>query len=919
MFRLSVAFLLVALSISPVQADTRIWDGQGLNTNWDNPDNWGGAFPIFTDNADFDGNTDTPDTINGVGISITDLYLTPNNYTVDIYTTGNFTFNNIIVDGNSDLDPAFRIDAAVNVLPGNAITFQNSDQDTILELTAGTALYLVGIGLNVDGSGTLKTGNAYPAFGGSSVTLTGGAKVGTVAEPIEIATANQPAEATVNANSELIFSYEVDNPTVATDFFGAGDITYVQQGNATADFSGGTVLGTFTGRATFNLFDATSEARVSPVNAAGLSAIEINTGILAIAESGSALFDISGDGGLEITGGNTLDLLGTCTYEGTTSIPATNEITGSTETFSNSSTVSCEGTLTFEQNTDGTFAPVISGAGIISKTGLESLVLSATHTFTGQVNVTAGTLQCTGSLSQATVDVSNGATFKGNTTVNGLSSSGTVAPGNSIGTLTVLGNYTSDANSNLEIEVSPTQADLLDITGTATLDGTLTLLPETGSYTQGTTYTVVDADGGLGGTTFDTIVNNSQIDLSVSYTTNSVILTVLTSTNVIPIPISQLRGNPKAVADYLYANAFSAPSGSELANAITALNGLSTQEFPIGLLKMSQLPYLGLQEVNLQNDVRVADLFQSNYRRFCQNQTNEKNKGCSGQNRWSLFAEPIFYFYHQEQDQGKLTDIGQVAFDAYTYGTSAGVQYNFKKNVSAQLGLGYTHSDVYWKQEFASGYFNTVYLGPVIGWSNPNVFLNLTAMAAINFYDLSRKIEFGTYSQRATTEHTSYDFLLELDGAYKYAIEGMNLWYLVPEAKFNYLSLVTPTYYESGASDLNLKVYNQYNVWFQPNFKLRVLKEFYGRKVCFSPSVFIGWLANIPVTKNKSKARFKSIETERRFFELTGMNETTNQLMLGLEMAVQNCDQFKASVSLEYDVQDKYQIYEANARLDWFF
>ena len=50
------------------------------------------------------------------------------------------------------------------------------------------------------------------------------------------------------------------------------------------------------------------------------------------------------------------------------------------------------------------------------------------------------------------------------------SSGGTLAPGNSIGTLTVNGNLTFNAGSTYTVEFSPSAADRTNVTGAATLD-----------------------------------------------------------------------------------------------------------------------------------------------------------------------------------------------------------------------------------------------------------------------------------------------------------------------------------------------------------------------------------------------------------------------------------------------------------------
>ena len=95
-----------------------------------------------------------------------------------------------------------------------------------------------------------------------------------------------------------------------------------------------------------------------------------------------------------------------------------------------------------------------------------------------RVIVNGGTLGGTGTL--------------GPVTVNG----GTLAPGNSIGTITVAGNLTFNSASTYQVEVSPTSADRTNVTGTASLAGTVQAIPLAGSF-RSQTYTILNATGGV--------------------------------------------------------------------------------------------------------------------------------------------------------------------------------------------------------------------------------------------------------------------------------------------------------------------------------------------------------------------------------------------------------------------------------------
>ena len=104
---------------------------------------------------------------------------------------------------------------------------------------------------------------------------------------------------------------------------------------------------------------------------------------------------------------------------------------------------------------------------------------------------------------------------------------GVVAPGGTIGTMSVSGSYTQGSNSSLAIEVGATNGSASQLAvsgapGTATLAGTLAILPDAGTYTRGNSYTIVTATGGVTGT-FGTVTNATpQLVFKPVYNANNV-------------------------------------------------------------------------------------------------------------------------------------------------------------------------------------------------------------------------------------------------------------------------------------------------------------------------------------------------------------------------------------------------------------
>ncbi|MGK6311349.1 autotransporter outer membrane beta-barrel domain-containing protein, partial [Variovorax sp. DT-64] len=104
-----------------------------------------------------------------------------------------------------------------------------------------------------------------------------------------------------------------------------------------------------------------------------------------------------------------------------------------------------------------------------------------------------------------TLNVLSAGRLQGSGTVGSTTVAGTIAPGNSIGTLTVNGDFTQAAGSTYQVEVDPASnaSDLLHASGTASIaSGANLQVLRTSStgYGLGNRYTVLTADGGVSGT-----------------------------------------------------------------------------------------------------------------------------------------------------------------------------------------------------------------------------------------------------------------------------------------------------------------------------------------------------------------------------------------------------------------------------------
>ncbi|HEL2979471.1 TPA: autotransporter domain-containing protein [Stenotrophomonas maltophilia] len=136
----------------------------------------------------------------------------------------------------------------------------------------------------------------------------------------------------------------------------------------------------------------------------------------------------------------------------------------------------------------------------LSTTGGVSMVSSSGLLKDSNLTVNGGVVSFNGTQTGGTTTVGASGLLKGIGTLGTTHVEGIIAPGNSIGTLTIDGNYVQGATGVYAAELAPGgRSDQLHVTGTATLGGTLVALPEPGVYYLGEQFSFLRADGGISG------------------------------------------------------------------------------------------------------------------------------------------------------------------------------------------------------------------------------------------------------------------------------------------------------------------------------------------------------------------------------------------------------------------------------------
>ncbi|WP_441241336.1 autotransporter domain-containing protein [Tardiphaga sp. 768_D3_N2_1] len=455
----------------------------------------------------------------------------------------------------------------VGVLGTGTLTIRNGGAAsspgvvTIGELAGSTGT------VTVDGAGSSFTnsGLVVGSFGTGTLTIQNGGKANTYTSYINAGTT------TVNGAG----SSWTNSGNLSVGNSRAGTLT-IENGGAVSNVTG---------------WIGVNAGSTGTVTVDGAGSSWANSGTLFVGNSGTGTLTIANGGAVSTASGMQIAALAGST--GTLNIgAASGQAAAAPGTLTTPSVAFGAGTgrIVFNHTASNyNFAPIISGAGAVTVEN-GTTILTATNTYSGATTVNGGTLAVNGSIANSAVTVNAGGTLGGTGTVGGatINGGGVLAPGNSIGTLTVGGNLAFGAGGIYRVEVSAS-ADRTNVTGAATLTGaTVQTVFLPGSYVS-KNYTILSAAGGLGGTSFGGVSGLPNFNVGLSYTPTDVLLNLTASLGL----GGALGGTQQNVAGALN-NFFN--TGGALPPAFVALFGLTGGNLSSALSQVSGETATGSQQ-----------------------------------------------------------------------------------------------------------------------------------------------------------------------------------------------------------------------------------------------------------------------------------------------------------------------------------
>ncbi|QHM76854.1 Extracellular serine protease [Mixta theicola] len=432
----------------------------------------------------------------------------------------------------------------------------------------------------------------------------------------------------------------------------------------------------------------------------------------------------------------------------------------------------------------------ISGHGGLTKEGAGALLLTGNNTYSGPTLVNNGLLAINGSLTSA-VRVQQQGALGGSGRVGALTVArgGTVAPGNSIGTLNVDGDVNFEAGSRYAVEVAPDgRSDRIASGGAIHINGgEVAVSLENGdnllsrSEVQslaGRQYTILSATNGISGQFASSLPSYAFLGTSLGYQGNQVSLAV--GRNDVSFTSVAATDNQRAVA--------------AAANALGAGNPLYESLLLSGSVGEARQAFRQLSG-QVHADIASAQVNDSRYLRDTLNDRLRQAEGLAAAgdikaDEGGAWAKMLGAWDHASGDASAT------GYQASTWGVLLGLDSAWADDWRMGVATGYTRTSLdggYGADADSDNYHLAVYGGKEYGA------LALRAGAGYTWhrFDTARSIRYGSQSDRASAQYNARTEQFFAEAGYAIPVGAVNL---EPFANLSYVNFQNNRIAEQGGA-----------------------------------------------------------------------------------------------------------------------
>ena len=598
----------------------------------------------------------------------------------------------------------------------------------------------------------------------------------------------------------------------------------------------------------------------------------------------------NGSGAVVKTGAGKLTLTGTSKYTGGTTVSA-----GILEGTSNSlqGAIVNNAAVIFNQAFDGTYAGDMTGTGSLTKNGSGKLRLDGTSSVGGGTAIDGGTLSVNGHLT-SNVTVNKGGTLSGVGNITGdiTNHGGTIKPGNSIGHLTVNGNFTFNSGT-YDVELNAQgDSDRVSVIGAGHKvninAGTLVIQPEAGTYTPNTKYTIISTEAG-GNVHFDNVTGGiGFLTPQLSLDQHNVYVSLVLAPNAFRSAGQTV--NQQAVGGALDALA----AGGTVGGLVTAMANLPTAQGASAFQALSGQPYADFGTLN----VRASQLFMNAVGR---QMAVNRGAGLGGASSVALAeacdvacdtAQPSRFSAWLSGIGSTGSVLGDANASGVTYtmgGTAFGIDYRLDPRFLVGIAGGYV-GGTQWVNGFSgNGYTDAlsfaVYGSFTQNGSGSGLYVDALAGYANASNRLQRVVSIPNLPTSIASGSTSANqFLGQIETGYKV---GLGIGANASVTPFGRLQIGTVNqagFTESGQSFFNLSVASQTTTSVRTTFGADLAASFdLGGGTPLDIGVRLGWMHEFADTSRPMTAAFAAAPGPQ--FTVWGATPQRDSAVIGFSAA----------------------------------
>lgn len=454
---------------------------------------------------------------------------------------------------------------------------------------------------------------------------------------------------------------------------------------------------------------------------------------------------------------------------------------------------------------------------IFTKLGDGTLSTTATIAVNQLAQVKEGALRVNGIFQAPEVQVFHGALLGGNGTVVGnVSNDGYLAPGNSPGTLSIVGNYDQSSDGAFELEVvSLNVFDILRVSQRASLDGLLDVQYSGSTFEYGDQIAFLFADRIVG--TFDSIQVPDSSNFRgrfVNYGKTGVLL-------IAPASYTQVATTPnqRRVAKAL--NEWIGEEGGDIGTVTLALDLLGENEYP----RAFEAIMPSLYEAAISTGVELShNHLQLLHQQLSGRRLGQRSLGGGYQNeapapatdgksvksvknvepvvaeapdlyRWNVWIQGSGLF-----SSGGLSLAPSEDFESGTI--MVGADYALSEHFAVGFYASYQEGWGDYANE-ASIDMNAVRFGIYATIDYGGFYANAAIGAGSNSYDIKRRINWATLDRTADGEPDGMEYFALFGTGYDFLIGN---WTLGPQISAQYTKVELDGFTERGAGSLSLRL-----------------------------------------------------------------------------------------------------------------